>query len=326
MKEKEFIHNIAKSFHSHSALLTKGIGDDCAVFGCHDTMEWLISTDLLVENVHFVLDWHDPYKLGRKCVAVNLSDIAAMGGTPHFVLFSLSLPQHVDDSWLIRWQEGAASILTQYDCSLIGGDTTSGEILTVNVVILGRGKKNEILYRSGAREGQDIYVTGLLGSSAAGLEILKRGSGCISEYQDLVEAHLNPEPQVQTGKLLSKSGYVSAMQDISDGLATDLSHICTASGTGAVISREMLPVSVKTAQAATHCNVDHMDLVLQGGEDYQLVFTAEKRNREGIESLAENYKLSITRVGKITAGSDVFLQDARGSLKNITFCGFEHQS
>lgn len=326
MKEKEIIQRIGEAFRAHSPLLTKGIGDDCAVFGSHDTKEWLVSTDLLVENVHFILDWHDPFKLGRKCVAVNLSDIAAMGGTPHFVLFSLSLPDHIDESWLVRWQEGAASILEQYECSLIGGDTTTGEILTINVVILGRGEINEIIYRSGAREGQDVYVTGLLGSSAAGLEILKKGNRFSPEYQDLVEAHLNPEPQVKTGQLLAHSCYVSAMQDISDGLATDLSHICKASGTGAVIIKEMLPFAKKTAEAATYCNVDHFDLVLQGGEDYQLVFTAERRNREGIQKLAEKHRFSITRVGKITSGSDVILQDAIGSRKNITFCGFEHQN
>lgn len=325
MRERSFINLITDKFLSDSKLLTKGIGDDCAVFGENDNQKWLVSTDLLVEDVHFVLDWHEPYLLGRKSIAVNLSDIAAMGGEPVFVLISLSIPPQLDDRWLNNWMDGVSCILKEHNCQLIGGDTTRGTKLIINVMVLGRGQKNSILYRSSATEPQDIYVSGNLGSSAAGLELLKMGEYAHQPFADLVSAHLNPEPQVKAGLVLAESGVVRAMQDISDGLATDLSHICHQSNTGAVIQKERLPFSASLERFCLKYKYDMYSFMLSGGEDYHLVFTAEPSAREALSLIAEKNRLRFFRIGKIKNDSGTLLVDKHGGEQDITFAGFEHK-
>ncbi len=324
MREREFIAGIAAQISKKAPFLTKGIGDDAAVFGMEDEQKWVISTDLLVENIHFIRDHQRPFLLGRKSIAVNLSDIAAMGATPAYALVSIAIPDYLDDAWLWEWRDGVLAILDEFTCALIGGDTTKGERLTINVVAIGFADRREIAYRSGAKAGDDIYVTGYLGESAAGLTLLQRGIMQKEHWNVLYEAHLNPTPQVGIARTLCQRGIVTAMQDLSDGIATDLAHVCSASGVSAVLEKQLLPVSKTLQEAADTHNLDPYGCILRGGEDYQLVFTSTSEHRKIIEEISRNNKVMITRVGRIEMGAGVFLLEENGEKREISYRGFEH--
>ncbi len=326
MKEREFIANIRKQFVGQSDLLLQGIGDDCAVFKGAEDFCWMISTDLLVENVHFILEWHDAYLLGRKAVAVNLSDIAAMGGKPRFIAVSLALPPYLSDDWLKRWHDGVASMLQENDCLLIGGDIAGSALLTINIIVLGSAHPDTVLYRSGAKPEDDIYVSGALGTAAMGLEILQRKIKVDEKLSQYINAHLDPQPQVMTGLALAESGLVSAMQDISDGVATDLSHICLESQVGAVLSGSLLPFLEELPHLCETLNLSTTDMIVSGGEDYQLIFTAAACNREKLDALGHQLQRPFVRIGKITSAKGEIILEESGLRKDITFKGFEHNS
>ncbi len=324
MKERDLIHTIAQEFSATTHDLIKGIGDDCAVFRKNGQDCWLISTDLLVEKSHFVLGWHSPFLLGRKSIAVNLSDIAAMGGTPRFALLSLELPRYISDSWLTEFRSGVKNILEEFDCLLIGGDTTSGNQLTISVSIIGFARTELVVYRSGAKASHDIYVSGQLGASAAGLELLKKELGESVDYQHMIQSHLNPQPQIQTGRALAEGNLVSAMQDISDGLSTDISHICKESRVGAVIEEKNLPCTAALAEVCQKYQLNKRNLVLHGGEDYQLVFTADRSNRAAIDKISKKIEQPFYRVGCITQKPGVYLLTEENRQIDIQFKGYEH--
>jgi len=323
MKERALISKIKSRFLCQSDYLLKGIGDDSAVFADSKDFCWLISTDLLVDDVHFLRGLHDPYLLGRKSIAVNLSDIAAMGAEPRFALVSLAVPPYLLESWLDSWQDGVESMLREHNCLLIGGDTTKGSVITINVVVLGSARPDQVLYRSGAGIGDDIYVTGPLGSSVTGLELLKREEQ-VSKYPQFTRAHLDPQPQVKTGILLGRSGLVSAMQDISDGVATDMSHICTESEVGAVIYADKLPYEKELKGLCSSFGWNLCDTVLGGGEDYELLFTAAPSNRKALELLAQQQAQTFVRIGKVTPPPVRVMLEENGLSRDITFSGFEH--
>ncbi|MGI9536372.1 MAG: thiamine-phosphate kinase [Desulfocapsaceae bacterium] len=309
--------------------LIKGIGDDCAIFDPPDDLSWLATTDILVENVHFDRSWHPPHLLGRKSIAVNLSDIAAMGGTPHYALVSIAISDQLGKGWIEKWSAGAAEILEEFGCTIIGGDTVKGPALTINIVILGSGVKHRIIRRSSASAGENIYVSGDLGSAAAGLEICRTPalfeSFTKDELQPLINKHLNPTPRLWLGQELAASGMVGAMQDISDGIATDLAHICRQSGVGAEIEASLLPGSEVLERVCHHLDSNPIDLKVAGGEDYELVFTVKKgRDEELLALLRENGREQVYMVGRTVAGSDVRLISAEGAV-NIGFRGFQHR-
>jgi thiamine-monophosphate kinase len=330
LSERSLIEHIRKntSFSSFHGVI-KGIGDDCAVLEQPASGSWLVSVDVLVDGVHFNRDWHPPRLLGRKSIAVNLSDIAAMGGIPRFFLLSLSLPPGLPSEWLFHWLGGVSEILAEYDCALIGGDTVLGKELNISVTVIGEQQSSGILYRNGARAGDTVYVSGPLGLSAAGLEILKKSADTKSLIEDtwkiLVDAHLDPTPQIRLGQALSKSGCVSAMQDISDGLATDLSHICRESGVGAVIHEGLLPSLPLLDQACAAFALQRLDCILRGGEDYQLVFTVRQGMEKRLEEfLGQSGTQTVFPVGTIRKGQGVFLENTSGDHREITFQGYEH--
>lgn len=326
MKERDFIEKITGQFKYHQPLLTKGIGDDCAVIEAGDDECYLLSTDLLVENIHFSLKWHSPYLLGRKSLAVNLSDIAAMGGKPLFILLSIAVPSHVDDLWLEKWTKGVSDIAKQFNCVIIGGDTTKGEKLSINVVAIGVSPREKIIYRGGASPEEDIYVTGLLGGSSAGLEVLSKNLQRAGDFSQLISTHLDPKPMVAEGLCLSTNMLATAMQDISDGLSTDLSHICKASSVAGEIFYNLLPFDEKLHKIATLTSKKLEYYTLKGGEDYKLVFTSPAANRKKLKELFRKSSFFLFRVGKTKAGSGVQLVYPGGIKKDITFEGFEHYS
>ncbi len=328
--ERQIISRIRKKAAVTANDLIKGIGDDCSVFGRPDQGPWLVSTDMLVDNVHFDRSWHDPRLLGRKCVAVNLSDIAAMGGVPRFLLISVSLPRELSSQWITEWFDGVMEILAEYDCLLIGGDTVTGEELNFSITVIGTQLPEGTLYRTGAREGDSVYVSGPLGSAAAGLQLftLMEEKGVVLQkdaWQEVLSAHLDPIPQIELGQLLCRSGHVSSMQDISDGIATDLSHICRESDVKAVIYEEKLPCLPLLDTVCTKYSLEKLDLLLKGGEDYQLVFTVKKGYEEKIEALVkDHFHIDLSPIGVISYGKGVFLQTSRGQEKEISFLGYEH--
>jgi thiamine-monophosphate kinase len=324
MNERELIAQIFSQFDTASPLLLKGIGDDCAVFTESDNLCWLASTDLLVENVHFVTKWHGAYALGRKSIAVNFSDIAAMGGKPRFILISLVIPSSLQEDWLQDWHDGVKSMLDEFTCVLIGGDVSKGEQLTINVTVLGTAHPDYVVYRSGASANQDIYITGELGSSAAGLELLKKGYNTSGEFLPLIQAHLDPLPKVEIGIKLGKDHLVTAMQDVSDGIATDLSHICKASNVSAIIDANKLPINGLVQRISSEINHSPLDLALFGGEDYQLIFTSSRENSSQIQKIAKESSVPITKIGETREGPAQVLLLKDDHTKDISFKGYEH--
>lgn len=309
--------------------LIKGIGDDCAIFDTPEDRSWLATTDILVENIHFDRSWHPPHLLGRKSIAVNLSDIAAMGGTPHYALVSIAVSEQLDKDWIEKWSAGAAEILEEFGCTIIGGDTVKGPALTINIVILGSGAKDRIIRRSTAAEGENIYVSGELGSAAAGLEICRAPvlfqSTAEDALQPLINKHLNPTPRVLLGQVLAASKMVGAMQDISDGIATDLAHICSQSGVGAELDADLLPGAEILGRVSQIINKEPVDLKISGGEDYELVFTVKKgRDEDLLRLLRENCGEQVYRVGRTVKGCDVRLISGEDAV-NIGFKGFQHR-
>ncbi len=330
LSERNLIEHIRKRADISTKGLIKGIGDDCSVFGSADSNHWLISTDMLVDGIHFERKWHSPRLLGRKSIAVNLSDIAAMGGIPRFVLLSVSIPSGISSEWLFQWLEGVYEILEEFNCCLIGGDTVSGKELNISVTILGEQHPSGVLYRSGAKIGDTVYVSSPLGSSAVGLAILeksyKKKKDIEKRWEPFVNAHLDPVPQVRLGQVLCASGCVSAMQDISDGLATDLGHICKESCIGAVIRQRLLPVDPSLPDACSAFDLNELDCILKGGEDYQLVFTV----RKGMETVLEEHisqfgTYTVAAIGKIVSGQGVFFEEQGGTQREIAFQGYEHK-
>ena len=324
--ERRLIKKIRQASLRASNGLLKAIGDDC----CEVTApgSFLISTDTLVDSVHFDVSFHPPYLLGRKSIAVNLSDIAAMGGRPRFVLLSLCLPENLEWDWISRWLDGALEILQEYDCVLIGGDTVKGKELVLTVTVLGEPVGSGAVYRDGAKEGDTVWVSGDLGTAGGGLALLNHNKNehdslDLGGWNALLSGHLNPVPRIHLGMELARSGLLTAMQDISDGLATDLAHLCQASGVSAIIYGENLPFLPELSTAAEVLNLKLEDLILRSGEDYQLVFTVRKGKEDEFVGLMQKSKKEIFKIGEIRSGAGVFL-DNGDSIEDISFQGYEH--
>jgi len=322
--EREIIARIRQAA-GHSPDLVLGIGDDCAVYKTALDRVSLVTTDTMVEGVHFSLAWHPPAELGRKAASVNISDIAAMGGRPRFALLSLALTATLDSQWLSEFMAGFSAVLCEHDVVLIGGDTVQGGAENIiSVTVLGEMAEAELLTRKGARPGDVVLVSGFLGEAAAGLALCRLGLEHDLLWQPLIAAHLDPVPQVALGRVLAASGLVHALQDLSDGLATDLAHICTESGVGAVVAAEKIPLSPLLAQAAKTCAQSALDWALAGGEDYQLLFTAGERQVDALCTLVrEKFGRELFVVGHIVEGQGVFLEEA-GQRREISYRGYEH--
>lgn len=328
MNELELIEHVRRLADGGTADgLIMGIGDDCAVVEKGGGMVWLLTMDTLIESVHFRRDWHPPELLGRKAVAVNVSDIAAMGGRPLFALLSLGLPADFDPAWAKRFMQGLTAACREQGCLLIGGDTVrSPERVALTVTLIGEMRKEQVLRRDTAQPGDTIFVSGPLGWSAAGLALLQAGKTLAdAEWRQLILAHLNPQPRVELGRFLAASGLVHAMMDMSDGLATDLAQICTASKVGAAVEAELLPGGGELAAAAELLNADPLRWMLSGGEDYELLFTTASENSEELRRQAAEQGWTIYPAGRIIAGQGLRLVRSCGRIEeHISFQGFDH--
>lgn len=251
-----------------------GIGDDCAIIPQTDGQDTLVSTDMLIEGTHFLIKDITPWQLGWKSAAVNLSDIAAMGGTLTGTFLSVALPQSLEVSWVESFMEGYKAISSEYGVPLLGGDTTSSlDRLCINVTVLGQCPHGQALRRDSAKLGDLVCVTGPLGDSAGGLKAILDSVPMDADIEHLIECHYLPRPCVEQGIKLRQCPGVHAAMDISDGIASDLLHILEASGVGARIDISRLPISDCLRRVCASHEWDVMTLAVEGGEDYQLLFT-----------------------------------------------------
>lgn len=251
-----------------------GIGDDCAILPQHLGRESLVSTDMLIEGTHFLMEDITPYQLGWKSAAVNISDIAAMGGRPVATFLALALPSFLNSDWVEEFLRGYGEISDKYNCPLLGGDTTSSpDRISICVTIIGETPKDKARKRDKAEEGDLICVTGTLGDSAAGLKIILDNMERDELAQKLIKKHYLPQPRVIEGMDLASSHGIHAMMDISDGIGSDLRHILKASCKGAVIDTTRIPVSAEIKTICQRNGWDVLDFAVNGGEDYELMFT-----------------------------------------------------
>jgi thiamine-monophosphate kinase len=298
-----FIDRFSKHFHDMVEPGTiKGIGDDCAIMPLNDQYDQVVTTDLLIEDIHFLRSSISPLDLGYKALAINLSDIAAMGARPTASFLSIALPIDIDVEYMDKVMEGYHQLSRKYHVPLLGGDTTrSPEKLIINVCATGQISKGEAHLRSDARPGDVICVTGPLGDSAAGLKMLVEDITPDQRSSSLIAWHHRPEPAINEGLWLSKQPGVRAMMDISDGIASDLKHILKMSNTGAIINIEDVPVSDALKKTAAKYDWNIPLLTLAGGEDYRLLVTIE---RSAFNSISEEYSqlfsFPLTSIGLIT--------------------------
>lgn len=299
--------------------LILGIGDDAAAWRTQASVQ-VATTDTLVDGVHFSLD-HVPWRdLGWKALAVNVSDIAAMGATPRYAVISLGLPPETDVDGLKRLYEGMAELASDFGLAIAGGDISMSPVLTITPTVFGEAEDERLLTRSGAAAGDQIAVTGYLGGSAAGLSLLRSGLDSAPQLRkELLEAHLRPYPRVGEGTALARAG-VRAAVDVSDGLIADLTHMCRASGVGAEISLDRVPVP---AAAATVFGEDAIHFALSGGEDYELAFTAPL---QVIEDVRNTLSVPVTLIGEVVAHhpGEVIVRNRDGTVFEYPVSGWEH--
>ncbi|MGM0509843.1 MAG: thiamine-phosphate kinase [Thermoplasmatota archaeon] len=289
--------------------VVKGIGDDCAVLeGDHDYT--LLTTDMLVSGDHFNRDWQSAWQIGWKSIVVNVSDIASMGGVPKWALVSMALPDDVSVEYVDEIFEGMVDASEEYDLSIIGGDTTHGDLLVINVALIGEVEKEDLCMRGDAEVGDVICVSGDVGKSWAGLELLRAGKEGYTDF------YLEPYCRLDISGELAH--FVNAMIDVSDGVASEVGHICEESGVGAEVYEDKIPVSDKTKEAAETLGKDPMFWALSGGEDFELLFTIKEDKMDNIEDV------DYTIIGKITE-SGMFLVGEDGQKSELKG-GYDHFS
>jgi thiamine-monophosphate kinase len=310
---------IARHFTRPAANAVLGVGDDCALLDITNGMDLAVSTDTLVSGTHFFPDV-DPETLGHKALAVNLSDMAAMGAMPYWAMLALTLPS-VDHDWLAAFAKGFFDLAAEYNVSLIGGDTTRGP-LTLTVTIMGEVPAGAALRRNGAKAGNDIWVSGNIGDAA--LAVAHRHGKIVlaeADYHEAVMRLYEPTPRVKLGQALR--GMATSAIDVSDGLLADLGHICRLSGVGATVDLGSIPVS---AIGAKHFAEDAaLTAIVAGGDDYELCFTAPVNARESIAELTDMLGIPLTRIGQVKRGKGVSLLN-NGKPVKIDGRGFDHFS
>lgn len=322
-----FIDSIKEECIASLKGVIKGIGDDCAVFGPYSGRVLLFTTDMLVEDIHFLRDRITPYQLGWKAVAVNLSDIAAMGGEPLYCLISLGIPVEMNVELIRDFYRGMKDICQRYTVNIVGGDTVaSPDKLIINVSLIGNAKEDEVVYRSGARPGDKIYLTGNVGDSSAGLKILKNEiSAPRSLGSHFLKIHNEPNPLIETGRVVATSRLASSMIDLSDGLLSDLGHICKESRVGALLFRSKIPLSSELKVLASRANFNALDLALSGGEDYLLLLTVPGVKSHDLELLFKDERPSpLYLIGEITEEEGIKMVTEDGSVEELGPKGFNH--
>jgi len=317
LRERELVAAIRRDFPRPGRGVVLGIGDDAAVIR-PGRDELLLTTDLLIEDVHFTTAIQPAFLLGRKSLNVNVSDIAAMGGRPRFALLGLGLKPGLAAKWVDGFFSGFKAAAGEAGVALIGGDISGSKKICISVTLIGDAKR--CVRRSGARPGDTIFVSGGLGRAAAGLRLLKKGFrlGRDPRADTLLKAFLDPVPRVRLGRELAEKKLASAMIDTSDGLSVDLLHLCEESRCGAEVELEALPISPELRLLER----EPAACALHGGEDYQLLFAVPPRRLPEVLRLRKRHGLS--RIGKFRRGSGIVVVDGGGRRHRLESLGFEH--
>lgn len=305
----------------------EGIGDDCAIIPYREDLSLLMTTDLLIENVHFLKSKISPEDLGYKSLAVNLSDIAAMGGQPLYAFLSLGLPANIKVDWIDKFFDGLEALAKKEQVLLLGGDTThSLHDIVINILVVGQAKTSHIKRRSQAKPGDILCCTGYVGNSGAGLKILKENLPLNPTTQGLIHDHHRPYPYIQEGKWLSQFPDVHAMIDISDGIESDIRHIMEQSHCGADIFLNQLPLSPKLCEIAHEFNWNAYEIGLTAGEDYCLLLTIDPSHYPTIASTySQLFHHPLHPIGHITetGALNYYLNDHPVTIHSK---GFDHFS
>ncbi|HKB65511.1 MAG TPA: thiamine-phosphate kinase [Pyrinomonadaceae bacterium] len=347
MNEFDFINKLrrrvessASSFIPHPSTLVRGIGDDAAVFKAMAGNDVVVSTDLLVEDVDFRRDTTRPELLGHKALAVSLSDVAAMGARPRWALLSIGVPDAVWNSeFLDSFYSGFFELAARYGVTLVGGDVSrTPDRIVIDSILIGETPKAGAVFRSGAAPGDQIFVTGYLGDAAAGLRLIERGArlplrtdqsaqanseaGEHHRLEYLLLRQLQPEPRVGWGLLLGEQQLASAMIDISDGLSSDLNHLCAESKVGALIDAAGIPIDPLVTELSGRRALDPLMLALHGGEDFELLFTVKPQSVARLPKKVDG--VSVCRIGEITNEPGKVHVTEKDRIWNLEAGGFDH--
>lgn len=304
-----------------------GIGDDCAVLDAGGAERLLVTTDALIEGVHFLRDEISARQLGHKAMAVNLSDVAAMGGEPTAAFLALALTADLQPAWVEAFRDGLLACAREHRVDLLGGDTVRAQAdVGVCLTVLGRALAPEVVLRSGMAPGHVLFLGGRVGASAAGLHLVRGGGGQVDadDRRALLRAHLEPDPQVGLGRLLGTRRLASAMIDVSDGVLHDLGNLCAASRVGAELDADALPLAEAAVRLAASAGLDALDWGLTGGEDYCLLFSAPAERAAALQAICSGeLGQAVYPIGRAIEGRGVrLLRD--GAWHQVEPGGFDH--
>ncbi|MCD9187503.1 MAG: thiamine-phosphate kinase [Pyrinomonadaceae bacterium] len=316
--EFEFLAKLKNQYN-----LTK-IGDDCAVLPKNSKTDTVITTDLLVEDIDFRLSWTKPEFLGHKSLAVSLSDIAAMGAKPVWSMLSIGVPPKIwKTDFVEKFYEGYMRLAKKSDVELVGGDVSkTPDKVVVDSIVAGEVKKGKAILRSGAKVGDLIYVTGFLGGASLGLELLENGKNFQnSKYKNLLLRQLSPDPQTEIGQILGSKNLATSMIDLSDGISSDLKHICSASRVGAKIFTKNLPVEPEIFNFESKLR-DKISYTLDGGEDFELLFTVAPKKNFQLQKALKNHHFS--QLGVITSNREIIELITASETSVLPSKGFQH--
>jgi len=336
LQEFALIQGLKRQFAHHAPGLVHGIGDDAAVVGTSSPKWWHLTTDLLAEGIHFNLKSAAPESIGYRAATANLSDLAAMGAVPRYLLISLAIPKNMSQPQVYGLYRGLMKACRIYGVALIGGDTSASKSgLFLSITLVGTTAKRRALFRHGAKVGDQIYVSGTLGDSLAGLRLLtnskpprsshkKRSQLSGSHRQFLIRRHFHPTARVAEGQWLNNGRLATAAIDLSDGLSGDLQHICKESGVGAEVEIEDLPLSPACRAYAKVYGVSPIRLAMTGGEDYELLFTVPPRSRRALERQARARGYRVTRIGTIRPQQFGIQMTSHGQTQPLPLTSYEH--
>jgi thiamine-monophosphate kinase len=322
--EDPFIEYISKQFPSRGNLI--GIGDDSAVIPKENGSAWLITTDALVEGVHFLRDQIAAKDLGYKTVAVNVSDIVAMGGAPQYAFLSIALPKNMDCSWAQLVIDGIREACIKWDILLLGGDTVGSQRdIFINLTLIGSALQSKIKYRNQAQSGDVICVSEYLGDSAGGLKALQTGVVKTVEIQRLIDIHFRPEPIPEQGMWLASHHEVHAMMDISDGLVCDLRRLLKSSQKGAIIEIDQVPISSTLSKVSREQSWDALELALVGGEDYCLLLTVAPQAFESLQNAFQaQFQRPLLAIGHINDCEGELNYTRNNESIQVTYKNYNH--
>jgi thiamine-monophosphate kinase len=337
LQEFELIRAITRRFARTSSGLIQGIGDDAAVIAPAPNTWWHVTTDLLTEGVHFDLNTASPESVGYKAAIANLSDIAAMGAVPRYLLISLAIPRSLKPAQIYRFYDGLMKACKPHGVALIGGDTSASKAgLFLSITLIGTTTTDRALFRHGALAGDLIYVTGTLGDSLAGLQLLSQNkkTGLTGKKPPqlsrahrtfLLNRHRHPTARLAEGQWLNTARLATAAIDLSDGLSGDLRHICEESGVGAELDLGTLPISPACRAYAERSRLEPVQLALAGGEDYELLFTVSAKNQARLERQARTEGYRITCIGRIRPRRfGLHMTSEHGTITPIPLTSYEH--